>query len=413
MSSVPVTVTPADTEHASPLGVVAIDVRAEEIGLLYRNAMVSQLVVLIAAPTAATWFYRDAIRARLGKLTLEPIVVGLIVGALWIATQPVGMSTLGWWLDAQGLAAAGTWLALRVFGFALIVPIAEELVFRGYLHSAFASRRFETAPAAFAWLPFLATSLLFGALHGRWLAGALAGAAFAFTLYRSKSLTGPIAAHIAANGLIAAFVLIAGRWESLRALAALVDDMASANPELTLRNVVAELNSRAESRHPPTVQGVTLSSLHAAKGLEWDAVFLVGLTDGSLPISQAIDAGFDAIEEERRLFYVGVTRAEQRLFLVYAAERTLYGERREQMRSCFLDDIPPHLLTLSQSQLAGGSRSGDGAFITNNPALDYHNPSQHGIAWERPISAELIQPHPSMSELFGETVIALTGRSLH
>lgn len=172
-------------------------------------------VVLIAAPTAAIWCYRDAIRERLGKLTLEPIVVGLIVGALWIATQPAGMSALGWWLDAQGPAAAGTWLALRIFGFALIVPIAEELVFRGYLHSAFASRRFETAPTSFAWLPFLATSLLFGALHGRWLAGALAGAAFAFTLYRSKSLTGPIAAHIAANGLIAAFVLIAGRWELL------------------------------------------------------------------------------------------------------------------------------------------------------------------------------------------------------
>ncbi|QHN18513.1 AAA family ATPase [Gordonia amarae] len=130
------------------------------------------------------------------------------------------------------------------------------------------------------------------------------------------------------------------RWESLRALAALVDDMASANPELTLRNVVAELNSRAESRHPPTVQGVTLSSLHAAKGLEWDAVFLVGLTDGSLPISQAIDAGFDAIEEERRLFYVGVTRAREHLQVSWGLARNEGG--RPRRRSRFLtDDVVP------------------------------------------------------------------------
>ena len=60
------------------------------------------------------------------------------------------------------------------------------------------------------------------------------------------------------------------------------------------------LAARADAQHAPTVQGVTLSSLHAAKGLEWDAVFLVGLTEGSLPISQAIKGSFDDVEEERR-----------------------------------------------------------------------------------------------------------------
>ncbi|HRO04082.1 MAG TPA: CAAX prenyl protease-related protein, partial [Terricaulis sp.] len=105
---------------------------------------------------------------------------------------------------------------LRIFGFALIVPIAEELVFRGYLHRALVSRRFEeAAPAAFSWAAFLITSLVFGAMHGRWLAGALAGAAFALTLYRSRSLAGPIAAHIAANALIAGYVLATERWEML------------------------------------------------------------------------------------------------------------------------------------------------------------------------------------------------------
>lgn len=55
------------------------------------------------------------------------------------------------------------------------------------------------------------------------------------------------------------------------------------------------------------MQGVTLASLHAAKGLEWDAVFLVGLVDGTLPITHALKGGEPHIEEERRLFYVGVT----------------------------------------------------------------------------------------------------------
>ncbi len=68
-------------------------------------------------------------------------------------------------------------------------------------------------------------------------------------------------------------------------------------------SLAAELDQRAEAQHAPTVEGVTLASLHAAKGLEWDAVFLVGLTDGTLPIQHAETP--EEIEEERRLFYVG------------------------------------------------------------------------------------------------------------
>ncbi len=74
------------------------------------------------------------------------------------------------------------------------------------------------------------------------------------------------------------------------------------------------------------MQGVTLSSLHAAKGLEWDAVYLVGgLTDGSLPISQAIKGSWEDVEEERRLFYVGVTRAREHLHLSWALARNEGG----------------------------------------------------------------------------------------
>ena len=91
-------------------------------------------------------------------------------------------------------------------------------------------------------------------------------------------------------------------------------------PDADLRRFVAELQTRADAAHAPTVQGVTLASLHAAKGLEWDAVFLVGLADGTLPIQHA-DGTTTAIEEERRLLYVGITRARRRLPLSWALSR--------------------------------------------------------------------------------------------
>ena len=110
------------------------------------------------------------------------------------------------------------------------------------------------------------------------------------------------------------------RWESLTALATLADDIAAAAPEARLPELVAELDRRAAEQHAPAVQGVTLASLHAAKGLEWDTVFLVGASDGLMPISMA--EGPDAIEEERRLLYVGLTRAREQLFLSWSGART-------------------------------------------------------------------------------------------
>jgi len=75
------------------------------------------------------------------------------------------------------------------------------------------------------------------------------------------------------------------RWASLVALVQLTEELLEHEPALDLQGLLRDLAARAEARQPPTVQGVTLASLHAAKGLEWDAVFLVGLTDGTLPIT--------------------------------------------------------------------------------------------------------------------------------
>lgn len=129
------------------------------------------------------------------------------------------------------------------------------------------------------------------------------------------------------------------RWESLAALVALADELAAARGEgFGLTEFVAELQERATAQHAPAVQGVTLASLHAAKGLEWDAVFLVGLSEGLVPISFA-DTPV-TIDEERRLLYVGITRAREFLHLSWSLSRTP-GGRAHRRPSRFLDGLRP------------------------------------------------------------------------
>jgi len=132
------------------------------------------------------------------------------------------------------------------------------------------------------------------------------------------------------------------RWEALTALARLADELAARaaadGGSATVADLVAELDERAAAQHAPTVEGVTLASLHAAKGLEWDAVFLAGLSDGLLPTSLAETP--EAIEEERRLLYVGVTRAREHLQLSYARSR-VPGGRATRRASRFLEALWP------------------------------------------------------------------------
>ncbi|MBV9025957.1 MAG: ATP-dependent DNA helicase UvrD2 [Streptomycetaceae bacterium] len=128
------------------------------------------------------------------------------------------------------------------------------------------------------------------------------------------------------------------RWESLAALVRLAEDFVRTRPEAVLADFVAELDERAGAQHAPTVEGVTLGSLHAAKGLEWDAVFLVGLTEGMMPITYAKTE--EQVEEERRLFYVGVTRARFHLALSWALSRAP-GGRGGRRPSRFLTGVRP------------------------------------------------------------------------
>jgi DNA helicase-2/ATP-dependent DNA helicase PcrA len=125
----------------------------------------------------------------------------------------------------------------------------------------------------------------------------------------------------------------------LQALLDLAAGFAEADPAAGVGAFVDDLDRRAAEQHAPVADGVTIATLHAAKGLEWDVVFLAGACEGTLPISYAMDDPA-AVEEERRLAYVGVTRARRRLEVSWALARTP-GGRGSRRPSRFLDGLRP------------------------------------------------------------------------
>jgi DNA helicase-2/ATP-dependent DNA helicase PcrA len=213
------------------------------------------------------------------------------------------------------------------------------------------------------------------------------------------------------------------RWESLRALVGLAEE----TPDAALTEFVAELAARAEAQHAPPVEGVTLASLHAAKGLEWDAVFLVGLVDGTLPITHATTAA--QVEEERRLLYVGITRARRHLWLSWAAARAA-GGRRSRKPSRFLDSLrapgeppltapkaparskglsdDPLVQALASWRLERSREEGVPAYVV------FDNKTLEAIAERRPSTrAELASVSgvgPKKLELYADDVLGIVGR---
>jgi DNA helicase-2/ATP-dependent DNA helicase PcrA len=128
------------------------------------------------------------------------------------------------------------------------------------------------------------------------------------------------------------------RWESLRAVVGLAEEVMASDRSANLRMFVQELERRAASQQAPTAEGVTLATLHAAKGLEWDHVFVTGVHEGTIPITYAATPA--AVEEERRLLYVGMTRARGGLSVSWSLARTP-GARASRGASRFLVGVAP------------------------------------------------------------------------
>jgi DNA helicase-2/ATP-dependent DNA helicase PcrA len=139
----------------------------------------------------------------------------------------------------------------------------------------------------------------------------------------------------------------AERWENVTELRRLTQEYITRTLDEFLQDValISDQDTMTE-----TVNAPTLLTLHAAKGLEFGAVFIVGLDDGLLPHSRSFDEP-EEMEEERRLFYVGITRAKDKLYLIRSVRRGGRGYAEETYPSRFLDDIPPDLLV-------GRSRTG-------------------------------------------------------
>jgi exosortase E/protease (VPEID-CTERM system) len=146
------------------------------------------------------------------------VMLGVGVFLIWMALELAAGLDPGGESLAAGLARLSeresfAWLFFRVIGSVLTVPLAEELAFRGYAtRRLIASDFLAVPPGQFSWVSFLGSSALFGALHGRYVAGMLAGMLYALAYYRRGELTDCVIAHATTNALIAITVLSTGSW---------------------------------------------------------------------------------------------------------------------------------------------------------------------------------------------------------
>jgi exosortase E/protease (VPEID-CTERM system) len=174
---------------------------------------------VIAATIALVWYRKSYSELRF-KLSWEALVTGCGVFAFWMALEPLAaspssgaMPPIRAGLDSLSTFAAFAWILCRVIGSVVTVPIAEELAFRGYMTRRLIVGDFQSIPPGrMTWWSLLVSSFLFGALHGRWFAGTLAGIAYALAYRRRGELSDAVMAHAVTNGLIAITVLTTGAW---------------------------------------------------------------------------------------------------------------------------------------------------------------------------------------------------------
>jgi DNA helicase-2/ATP-dependent DNA helicase PcrA len=158
---------------------------------------------------------------------------------------------------------------------------------------------------------------------------------------------------------------------------------------------------------------VQLMTVHAAKGLEFDAVFITGLEEGLFPNENAL-SDRDGLEEERRLMYVAITRARQRLYLTFSQTRMLHGQTRYNLRSRFFDELPDENLKFltpprAPARSSFGSSWGAGTRDANT-SPSWSAPSAPPVAQKEPAAHGLRLAQKVFHNKFGEgTILTLEG----
>jgi DNA helicase II / ATP-dependent DNA helicase PcrA len=222
-----------------------------------------------------------------------------------------------------------------------------------------------------------------------------------------------------------------GRIENIQELSGVAQEIVAREPDVGLEGFLEQVSLVGEQdEYEEDASTVTLMTLHIAKGLEFPIVFIVGMEDGIFPHFRSMTDQAQ-LEEERRLAYVGITRAQERLYLTHAWSRTLYGQTQYNPPSRFLSELPEQLLDLRESegdrrsrvgrghggQASGSARaSGGGYTVIGLPGQegetrvdrDWTPPKPTGVAKR---AAPAIQPGDTVvHERFGEgVVLAVSG----
>jgi CAAX prenyl protease-like protein len=170
----------------------------------------------VVVAIAVLWCFRRTYTSLTWTLSWQAVAIGIATSVAWIALTPADPAQQAGWpraLAAVPAQWAALWVAIRLVGYVVTVPIAEELAFRGFLPRRMRSADFDRLPVTFTWPTFLISSALFGAFHGKfWLGGVIAGMAFALALYRRGRIVDAVQAHATTNGVLALYAFTTGHW---------------------------------------------------------------------------------------------------------------------------------------------------------------------------------------------------------
>ena len=192
------------------------------------------------------------------------------------------------------------------------------------------------------------------------------------------------------------------RWENIMELRTVTRDYNDLDPEEALFSFLEKVSLIADlDEVDEKSETSTLTTLHQAKGLEFPIVFIVGMEEGLLPYRRSLEEGGAELEEERRLCYVGITRAKERVYLIHTYRRSLFGISSESQVSRFTEDIPQHLLT--KTPIKG--KESDDTECTPITEL-YAKPYQPTKPIARPVNAITVSVGDYVRHtMFGEGVV--------